>query len=240
MSSLSGSGGTIALGSANLTADQATDTTFAGSIQGAGGVIKSGNGSLALNGNNSYGGLTLVNSGTLMIGSSACENAATLQGDVQVANGGALGGFGAINGNVGIQSGGKLAPGKPEGTLTINGDLTLDQGSQFIFSFGAPDGYNNLGQSHDVQVNGDLAMNGATLNTIDAGNFGPGLYKLLTYTGTLSLTNGGILPPAGGYAIQMLTASKQINLITTGGMFVNFWNGNGQANGMQLGGGTGV
>lgn len=133
MSSLSGSGGIVGLGGANLTVDQATNTAFAGSISGTGGLIKSGNGLLSLNGSNSDTDLTTVNVGTLMIGSGAGDVAAGLQSDVLVANGGALGGFGTIYGAVNIQGGGKLAPGKPEGTLTINGNLTLEQGSQLAF-----------------------------------------------------------------------------------------------------------
>ncbi|MBJ6135857.1 autotransporter-associated beta strand repeat-containing protein, partial [Ochrobactrum sp. Q0168] len=240
MSSLSGNGGTVNLGSADLTVHQTTDTVFSGSISGSGRLIKSGIGTLSLSGNSSYAGLTQVTSGTLMIGNGAADTAAGLDSDVLVANSGALGGFGSINGNVNIQSGGELAPGKPEGTLTINGDLSLDQGSQLLFSFGAPDGYGNPGQGHDVQVNGNLAINGAAINTVDAGNFGPGLYRLFSYTGSLTTTNGGLLPPATGYTIQNLTGAKQVNLITTGGMFVNFWNSNGQASATQLGGGIGT
>ncbi|MBA8840948.1 autotransporter domain-containing protein [Ochrobactrum sp. RH2CCR150] len=240
MSSLSGNGGTIALGSAYLTVHQSSDTAFSGTISGSGGLIKSGIGTLSLTGNSSYAGLTQVTAGTLMIGNGAADTAASLESDVLVANSGVLGGFGSINGNVNVQSGGKLAPGKPEGTLTINGNLSLDQGSQLLFSFGAPDGYGNPGQGHDVQVNGDLAINGATINTIDAGNFGPGLYRLFSYTGALSQVNGGIILPASGYTVQILTVAKQINLITTDGMFVNFWNSNGQASATQLGGGIGT
>ncbi|WP_256604931.1 hypothetical protein, partial [Klebsiella pneumoniae] len=46
MSSLSGSGGAVALGAANLTVDQAINTTFAGGITGTGALTKSGTGIL--------------------------------------------------------------------------------------------------------------------------------------------------------------------------------------------------
>ncbi|KWV52831.1 hypothetical protein AS156_09255 [Bradyrhizobium macuxiense] len=67
MRSLSGSGGEVALGSARLTVDQATDTYFGGIISGAGGLTKSGTGLLLLTGNNTYGGGTVISGGTLAV-----------------------------------------------------------------------------------------------------------------------------------------------------------------------------
>ena len=238
VASLNGTGGQIQLGATTLGIGGGS---FAGVIAGSGGVTKSGAGALTLNGVNTYTGATQVTSGSLIIGGDAAHTSASVQSDITVANTASLGGFGQVNGNVDVQTGGHLAPGNPVGSFTVNGNLLLEQGSQLDFSFGTPGAnISTPGQGHSVQVNGNLTINGSTLNPLDAGGFGPGLYNLFNYTGTLTETNGGITPPAGGYTIQNLTGSKQINLITTAGMELNFWNANGLATNSQLGGGSGV
>ena len=68
MSSLSGTGGAITLGSAALAVNQTATTSYAGSISGTGGLTKSGAGTLTLSGANTYGGGTTVNAGTLRAG----------------------------------------------------------------------------------------------------------------------------------------------------------------------------
>ena len=238
VASVNGTGGQIQLGATTLGVGGGS---FSGVIAGSGGVTKSGGGSLTLDGVNTYTGATLVSGGSLIIGGDAAHTSASVQSDITVANTGSLGGFGQVNGDVDVQSGGHLAPGNPVGSFTVNGNLLLEQGSQLDFSFGTPGANATIpGQGHSVQVNGDLTINGATLNPLDAGGFGPGLYNLFNYTGTLTEANGGITPPAGGYTIQNLTGSKQINLITTAGMELNFWNANGLATNSQMGGGSGV
>ncbi|BDU21916.1 hypothetical protein DYGSA30_33730 [Dyella sp. GSA-30] len=238
VASLTGTGGQIQLGGTTLDVGSGN---FAGVIAGTGGVTKSGSGALTLNGVNTYTGATQVTSGSLIIGGDAAHASASVQSSITVANTGSLGGFGQVNGDLDVQSGGHLAPGNPVGSFTVNGNVLLEQGSQLDFSFGAPGpNINTPGQGHSVQVNGNLTINGATLNPLDAGGFGPGLYNLFNYTGTLTEANGGITPPPGGYTIQNLTGSKQINLITTAGMDLNFWNANGLATNSQLGGGSGV
>ncbi|MCV9910234.1 autotransporter domain-containing protein [Brucella sp. HL-2] len=67
MSALNGSGSAIALGSSELTVDQALNTTYSGTITGAGSLIKSGTGTLTLTGNNIYTGGTEILGGTLAV-----------------------------------------------------------------------------------------------------------------------------------------------------------------------------
>ena len=66
----------------NLTVNAATDSAFAGTITGAGGLIKTGAGMLTLTGVNDYRGNTVIAAGTLR------GNAASISGDVE--NHGAL------------------------------------------------------------------------------------------------------------------------------------------------------
>src|SRR5205814_6835139 len=69
--SLAGSGA-VTLGSMVLTTGgNNASTTFTGSISGTGGSInKSGSGTMALSGSNTYGGATTVSAGKLLIGAS--------------------------------------------------------------------------------------------------------------------------------------------------------------------------
>ncbi|WP_127956976.1 autotransporter outer membrane beta-barrel domain-containing protein [Serratia microhaemolytica] len=63
---LSGSG-EIQLGSATLTANNNSDTTFSGQINGSGSLTKTGSATLTLSGANSYSGGTQINEGELAI-----------------------------------------------------------------------------------------------------------------------------------------------------------------------------
>jgi autotransporter-associated beta strand protein len=67
-----GGSGTIGSGNildnANLTFDLASTLTVGGAITGTGSVTNNGTGTLILNGNNNYAGVTAVNAGTLQLG----------------------------------------------------------------------------------------------------------------------------------------------------------------------------
>lgn len=235
--SLGGTGGTIAIGANMLGVGSGA---YAGVIAGTGGIVKSTAGTLALNGINTYTGTTLVTAGALRIGGDTAHSAASVSSSISVASGASLGGAGVVNGNVAVSAGGSLAPGGPGGIFTINGNLTMNQGSQADFTFGAPGIGSSRGEGRSVSVIGNLNLHGVQLNALDGGGFGLGLYRLFDYTGTLSTTNGGILPGAAGQTIQTLTGSKQINLINTASLELNLWNANGLASPSRLGGGSGV
>ncbi|WP_238263193.1 autotransporter-associated beta strand repeat-containing protein, partial [Methylobacterium mesophilicum] len=61
--------GRVALGSARLTAGgDNSSTTFAGTLDGTGGLTKAGAGTLTLAGTNTYTGGTTIAAGTLQVG----------------------------------------------------------------------------------------------------------------------------------------------------------------------------
>ena len=93
--------GTIGLGGATRTFEvNNTGKTIFANVVSNGGLTKNGNGTLLLNGTNTYTGPTTVNAGT-------------------------LGGNGVLASAVTVGAGGNLAPGASIGILTISNNLTL-------------------------------------------------------------------------------------------------------------------
>jgi len=110
---------------------------FTGTIDGDGGLIKKGLGTLRLNGTYSYSGNTDVEEGTL-------EIAGSLSSDSELV----------------VNSGATLAPGIGVGTVSVSDDLLLNSGGTLsveIEGAGAGAGYDQ------VQSSGDATLSGATL-----------------------------------------------------------------------------
>jgi fibronectin-binding autotransporter adhesin len=84
VSSLSGAGGTVDLGSGALTVHQNTSTTYAGTITGDGSLSMTGFGTLILTGPNNYSGGTTVTDGRLQ------GTTVSLQGDIAVFDNGTV------------------------------------------------------------------------------------------------------------------------------------------------------
>ncbi|HEY9130406.1 MAG TPA: autotransporter-associated beta strand repeat-containing protein [Dyella sp.] len=218
--------------------DRSDVYTFGNLISGNGGVTQRGSGTTVLTGANSYKGSSTVESGTLLIDGD--QSAATGATVAQI--GGTLGGKGIIGGDVAIADGGTLSPGDAgaAGTLTINGSLALSGGSTMNYQFGLPNVVG--GTLNDLTVvHGNLTLDG-TLNVsaTPGGSFGPGLYRIISYDGSLNdqgLTLGST--PAGSFQVQTSVA-HQVNLLNSNGLSLNFWDGpNGHGNN-TVDGGTGV
>ncbi|MCA0014763.1 autotransporter-associated beta strand repeat-containing protein [Mesorhizobium sp. B292B1B] len=196
--------------------------TFNGTISGNGGVTQDGTGNTVLTANNSYAGTTLiVGGGGLYINGD--QSAATGLTNV---NFGTLGGNGTSGGDVFVDAGGRLAPGgigATPGTLTIMGGLDLADGSNLDYSFGQAGvvggAYNDL-----TVVHGDLTLDG-TINVTEApgGNFGPGIYQVISYDGTLT---DNVLDTTSPSHVVQTSVAGQVNLVDISGQTLNFWDGN--------------
>jgi len=228
-------GSTIALGFNTLTFGDATNQSFAGSIDGAGGITKQGTGMQTLSGVSTYAGATLVSAGELRV-----DGALSGLGALTVAAGATLSGTGSIAGAVTVS--GTLSAGHSPGTLTV-GSLTLNGGSTSIFELNTPGvvgGSDPVAGNDLVQVTGNLTLGG----TLDARAAAAGYYRLFDYGGTLSGSFAGqtVTSTRGGFTVagaQVETAvAGQVNLVVLGaGQTMQFWDGtNTTSNGIVNGG----
>lgn len=228
-SSLAGTGGTVALGTADLTINQAASTTYAGELTGTGALMKTGAGTLTLSGNSlAFAGGTAVSAGTLRVDG-------VLGGDVLARTSGVLSGTGRIAGDADITGNGVLS-GTSGQSLRVDGNLLMNSTSTVNVALGALPG------AALFDIGGDLTLDG-TLNVTDAGGFGPGVYRLFSYAGNL-VDNGLEIgtAPAGisADALSVVANPGQVTLVSAAGAQLSFWDGGDAAlhdNGVVNGGG---
>jgi autotransporter-associated beta strand protein len=204
------SGGTLAF-------DQTVGQILAGTISGAGDLVKNGSGTLTLT-NSSNTTKTTINAGKLRL-----ENGSL--GAVTVNSGATLDGFGQIKGDALISVGAYLAA---DGRLNFANDLSLASGSHIQF--------NNGGQ---VGVTGALMDSGAAyVASLDS----LGFYVLASY-GSGSFIGSGIDAPTillngqdifgnPAYNIEMKkydTQGKLVLIALPDGLEAKFWNGHASA-----------
>jgi autotransporter-associated beta strand protein len=184
--------GIVSIGSAPVALSvgrNGRSTTFAGTIQGAGGLKKIGRGTLELTGANSYANATLVEDGTLLANNltgSATTSVTILAGT--------LGGNGTIDGAalVGTSGKGRIAPGaggRDPATLHLLGNVHFFNNGSLACKF-----YPSRGASDSVNA-GAVTIDARALFSIS--NVGTGQFALGTVL-TL-ITNVGASPIFGNF-----------------------------------------
>ncbi len=176
-----------------ITVDTTNTVTIAQDLlagTGSGGLTKIGDGTLFLNGSNTYVGTTVVSNG-------------------------AFGGNGTITGPVVITSGGTLAPGNSVGTLTVSNSVTL-QGSTLMElsrASGAPAG-DLLNTTSSLTYAGSLTVTNigsAALKSGDVFN----LFDAPMLTGTFSSISLPTLPPGLSWVTNNLSVDGSISIAGT-------------------------
>ncbi len=150
-------------------------------------LVKRGLGTLTLGGNNTYNGTTTVEAGTLLVNGTTSG-----QGNYAVWSGAILGGTGSIGlapgGSVTFQGGSFLSPGTSPGTLTILGDLVLEDGATYLWELG-PGAYDS------VALTGTLTLGNWILRIMDDGGTARESDKFYLFTGvTVDDVIGSITP----------------------------------------------
>ncbi|GAU83455.1 autotransporter protein [Bosea sp. BIWAKO-01] len=162
------------------------DGTILNGGPGAVSLVKTGAGTLTLNGQNTYTGATIVAAGALVVGG-AGHASASLASIVTVNAGGTLGGVGTIGGLT-AASGGTVAPGNSIGTLKVSGNVAIGAGSFYQVEI------NPTGESDRVAASGTAVLTGGTVVVEKApGSYAPGTrYTILTAAGGVSGAFAGL------------------------------------------------
>lgn len=189
---------------ANLVFNRSDASSYTGVISGIGNVAKQGAGTLTLSGTNPYTGATTVAAGTLRVDGSVAGSAVT------VASGATLGGSGSTGALV-LQAGATLSPGNSPGTITL-ASLSAATASTLLLELGDPAG--TPGTDSDlVVVNGNVALDGATLSISALSGFGAGTYRLINYSGSYSGSPVLSGVPTGYTATLDTSTAGQVNLV---------------------------
>ncbi len=177
VSSLSGTGGTVAIGASALTVQQDVDTNFAGSLSGTGSFSKGGKGTLTLSGDNSaFTGEGFVGHGTLAVNG-------VFSGSLDIGPAGRLQGTGTVGDTI---VSGTIAPGNSIGTLNVAGNIAFNPGSIYEVEVNA------AGQGDKIVATGAAAISGGTVRVLAGmGDYSPATtYTILTANGVDGTFNG--------------------------------------------------
>src|SRR3954469_8264163 len=206
---------------APLAFNRTNDTTVALNISGTGGLTKNGAGVLTLSGSDSYSGLTVVNTGALVV-NGTLSSTSLVTNDVA----GIVGGAGTISAPV--RSRGQINPGpiNAAGTLTVGGPVTLDAGATLRFDLSSDNTLNDL-----LQLNDNLTLNNNVIqaNFLGAPQSGSS-YHVLNYLGTKT---GSFNPAAAGTHFTVAvdeSVPNQVSLLVSGSGANLKWNSTSSTN----------
>lgn len=190
-------GSTVNLGFNFLSINASSSETFAGTIQGSGGILKQGSGTSIFTGSNTYTGGTQIDAGTLSIsGSGSLASTANVH----------INGASAIFDIGGTGSGATIGDlsGIVNSSVTLGAKtLTVGTGTAFVTFDGTMSG-----------GGGAIAKQGSGTWILTAGNTYTG--GTLIDAGTLSLSGSGALAPTGAVSVNS-GAEFDISAITSGG-----------------------
>jgi len=193
-------------GGGEIKTDTSTTLTYSGVIADDGSSVtftKSGSGDLVLRGSNTFAGTTNISGGTLFAGTSADAGNNILASNVNILSGGTLSGGATVNGNVSSTSG-TLAPGNSIGSLKVDGNLTLDNGSTTIIEF-------NPSSTDLVEVTGNIVLDGTLRLEPSNGSYSANTYTIIdgssgsgnTLTGSFDTTTVVNSANLGGYSTSV-------------------------------------
>ncbi|HKQ36856.1 MAG TPA: autotransporter-associated beta strand repeat-containing protein [Verrucomicrobiae bacterium] len=206
-----------------------------GVVSGPGNVVKQSAGTLYLGGANTYTGNTTISAGRLAMLASGSINASPrinlpasttfdvtrVVGGYSLASGQTLAGSGSVAGSLNVPGGATVIPGLENvaGTIPISGNLALSGGTLNI-DIASPTtegaGVNDL-----ITVAGNLDLSGLStiaitpLGLLTVGN----TYNLISYTGTLTGTEGNLQVVSGSrytFTLSTLTPGKVTLTVTAG------------------------
>ena len=177
-------GSMIQLGANSLTVGTANSTSFAGSVEGSGGLTKIGTGTLTLSGANAYSGGTIVNAGTLQISGAGTLGAS---GGATTINGGTL----DLGGTTQTQNGGLTLTGGTlqNGTLSSSGTFDMRAGS--VSAALAGTGPLQKTTTDTVTLSGANTYSGAT--SVSAGTLQAGALNSFSSSSAFSVASGATL-----------------------------------------------
>ncbi|MGQ4246285.1 autotransporter-associated beta strand repeat-containing protein [Bordetella bronchiseptica] len=191
----------------NGTFDAATGTTleWTGDIGGAGALVKTGQGTLVLGGDNQYGGGTTVNAGTVQVARDA--NLGVAAGTVAL-NGGTLAA------SAGFSSARGVTIGAGNGAMSVASGASLDwQGLIGGTGALAKEGAGTLVLGNDNQYAGGTVVNAGTVQVARDANLGAAAGAVTLDGGTLAASAGftsarGVTIGAGNGAMSVASGAS--------------------------------